>query len=121
MNRREFIKKSAFFSVLGVIAGAFSGGIRKPKQSPGGIIAFIRDNVLDKDGNYVIPPNPDVPKTWKAMHEFKHGVLKSSSGKKVTNRKQSIAISMSEAGINKRSKKSAKKSLKGKKSHKRKA
>ena len=31
------------------------------------------------------------------MHEFKAGTLKSSSGDKVTNRKQAIAIGMSEA------------------------
>lgn len=30
------------------------------------------------------------------MHKFKAGSLKSSSGKKVTNRKQAIAIMMSE-------------------------
>ena len=33
----------------------------------------------------------------KVMHEFKAGQLESSSGKKVTNRKQAIAIGMSEA------------------------
>lgn len=31
------------------------------------------------------------------MHEFKRGKLKSSSGDKVTNRKQAIAIGLSEA------------------------
>lgn len=31
------------------------------------------------------------------MHEFKEGKLKSSSGKKVTNRKQAVAIGISEA------------------------
>jgi hypothetical protein len=33
----------------------------------------------------------------KAMHEFKEGKLKSSSGDKVTNPKQAIAIGLSEA------------------------
>jgi hypothetical protein len=34
----------------------------------------------------------------KAMHEFKHGELKSGkSGKKVTNRQQAVAIGLSEA------------------------
>lgn len=33
----------------------------------------------------------------KVMHEYKAGTLKSSSGSKVTNRKQAIAIGMSEA------------------------
>lgn len=37
-------------------------------------------------------------KVHKVMHEFKAGTLKSSSGQKVTNRKQAIAIAMSEAG-----------------------
>lgn len=36
-------------------------------------------------------------KMGKVMHEFKAGTLKSSSGAKVTNRKQAIAIGMSEA------------------------
>lgn len=42
-------------------------------------------------------------KIHKVMHEFKHGKLKSGSkhGKEVTDRKQAIAIAMSEAGIQK--------------------
>lgn len=36
-------------------------------------------------------------KVEKVMHEFKVGKLSSSSGKKVTNRKQAIAIALSEA------------------------
>ena len=36
-------------------------------------------------------------KTHKVMKEFKEGSLKSSSGKKVTRRKQAIAIALSEA------------------------
>ena len=37
-------------------------------------------------------------KVEKAMHERKHGTLRSgSSGKKVTSRKQAIAIGLSEA------------------------
>jgi hypothetical protein len=35
-------------------------------------------------------------KVHKVMHEYKVGSLKSSSGKKVTNRKQAIAIALSE-------------------------
>ena len=35
-------------------------------------------------------------KMQKVMHEFKAGTLKSSSGQKVTNPKQAIAIGMSE-------------------------
>lgn len=35
-------------------------------------------------------------KMHKVMSEFKNGTLKSSSGKKVTNRKQALAIAYSE-------------------------
>ncbi len=36
-------------------------------------------------------------KVEKAMHEMKEGKLKSGSGKKVTSRKQAVAIGLSEA------------------------
>lgn len=36
-------------------------------------------------------------KVEKAVHEYKHGELKSGSGKKVTSRKQAVAIGLSEA------------------------
>jgi hypothetical protein len=36
-------------------------------------------------------------KVKRAMHERKHGTLRSGSGKKVTSRKQAIAIGLSEA------------------------
>jgi|KBSMisStaDraftv2_1062788.scaffolds.fasta_scaffold1836507_2 hypothetical protein len=36
-------------------------------------------------------------KVHKVMHEFKEGSLKSSSGKKITNRKQAVAVALSEA------------------------
>ena len=36
-------------------------------------------------------------KVGKVMDEFKHGSLKSSSGQKVTNRRQAVAIALSEA------------------------
>ena len=41
-------------------------------------------------------------KVAKVMREFKRGELKSSSGAKVTNPKQAVAIGLSEAGISKR-------------------
>ena len=37
-------------------------------------------------------------KIGEVMHEFKEGTLKSSSGDKVTERKQALAIVISEAG-----------------------
>jgi len=36
-------------------------------------------------------------KVEKTMHEMKEGTLKSGSGKKVTSKKQSVAIGLSEA------------------------
>lgn len=36
-------------------------------------------------------------KVEKVMHEKKHGTLRTGSGKKVTSRKQAIAIGLSEA------------------------
>jgi Family of unknown function (DUF6496) len=36
-------------------------------------------------------------KVSKVMHEYKEGELKSSTGQKVTNRKQAVAIALSEA------------------------
>lgn len=36
-------------------------------------------------------------KVEKSMHEFKSGTLKSSSGRKVTNPKQAVAVGLSEA------------------------
>jgi hypothetical protein len=36
-------------------------------------------------------------KVKETMHEYKEGKLKSSSGQKVTNRKQAVAIGLSEA------------------------
>lgn len=36
-------------------------------------------------------------KVEKAMHEMKEGKLKSSSGKKVSSKKQAVAIGLSEA------------------------
>lgn len=44
-------------------------------------------------------------KIEKVMHEYKTGSLKSSSGSAVTNKKQAIAIAMSEAGKAKKKKK----------------
>lgn len=41
-------------------------------------------------------------KVAKVMGEFKRGKLKSSSGKKVTSRKQALAIAMSESGMSKK-------------------
>jgi hypothetical protein len=44
-------------------------------------------------------PTKGQKKVEKVMSEYKSGKLKSSSGKKVTSRKQATAIAMSEAGM----------------------
>lgn len=41
-------------------------------------------------------------KVSRVMREFKKGKLKSSSGKVVKNRKQAVAIGLSEAGLSKK-------------------
>lgn len=43
-------------------------------------------------------------KVEKVMHEFKEKKLKSSSGAKVKNKKQAVAIALSEAGMSKKKK-----------------
>ena len=47
-------------------------------------------------------PMPKQAKVGKVMREFKAGKLKSSSGQKVTNPKQAMAIGLSEAGLSKK-------------------
>jgi len=54
-------------------------------------------------------------KVQKVMHEYKGGTLRSSSGQKVTNRKQAVAIAMSEAGMSKKKKVKKRGRKKGKK------
>jgi hypothetical protein len=44
-------------------------------------------------------------KVRKVMREFGKGKLKSSSGQKVTSRKQAVAIALSEAGLSKKQRK----------------
>jgi hypothetical protein len=70
-------------------------------------------SALDKKMASQINPDPNRPiffkkggiaeqnKIRKVMHEFKEGELHSSSGQKVTDRKQAIAIALSEAGVSK--------------------
>jgi len=58
-------------------------------------------------------PMPKQAEVGKVMREFKAGKLKSSSGQKVTNPKQAMAIGLSEAGISKPKKGSDMKYAKG--------
>jgi len=48
-------------------------------------------------GKYIMPSPRQKAKVRTVMHEYKTGQLKSSSGGKVTNRKQAVAIALSEA------------------------
>ncbi len=41
----------------------------------------------------------DHKKVGKVLREFRAGTLKSSSGEKITNRKQALAVALSEAGL----------------------
>jgi hypothetical protein len=50
----------------------------------------------------IMKPGRKKRKVKKVLGEFKRKKLKSSSGKKVTNRKQAIAIALSEARRKKR-------------------
>ena len=55
------------------------------------IIIYLKNNIMAK---YSEKAGEKVEKT---MHEMKEGKLKSGSGKKVTSKKQAIAIGLSEA------------------------
>ena len=66
-------------------------------------VRAIQDNiqkaeVTDED---VFKASSENKKVKKVMDEFAAGKLKSSSGEKVTDRKQAIAIAMSESGLSK--------------------
>jgi hypothetical protein len=63
----------------------------------------------DAGGN----PMPKKNKVATVMREFRSGKLKSSSGQKVTNPKQAMAIGLSEAGLSKPKKGSEMKYSKG--------
>lgn len=54
-------------------------------------------------------------KVGKVMHEYKHGGLKSGSGRKVKSRKQAVAIAMSESGQSRRRKSTKSKTSRGRK------
>lgn len=44
-------------------------------------------------------------KVYTVMSEFKRGTLRSSSGRKVTSRKQAVAIALSEARLSRKKRK----------------
>lgn len=53
-------------------------------------------------GHYDMKADKMKDKVAKTMREYKAGKLKSSSGDKVTNQKQAVAIAMSKAGKDKK-------------------
>ena len=59
----------------------------------------------DRSANFKNSRHGGPAKVEKVMHEFKEGDLKSSSGAKVTSKKQAVAIAMSEAGMSRKKKK----------------
>ena len=50
-------------------------------------------------------PTKAAKKIGRVLHEYKAGTLRSGSGKKVSSRKQAVAIAMHEAGVGKNKKK----------------
>ena len=76
----------------------------QPKAEPKDLIyrptkpAKPKEEIMAKKGGKITGQ----AKVGKVMSEFKAGKLKSSSGKKVTNPKQAIAIGLSEAGMSKK-------------------
>ena len=66
----------------------------------------LEDEALEPGAEYLKKAKGGMTKSQKkvgtVMKEFKAGKLKSSSGKKVTNPKQAIAIGLSEAGMSKK-------------------
>jgi len=80
-------------------------------EPKGGDSKSIIDNMPEDWNNKFKSIDPDIEKGGKGltgekkvawvMREFKNGTLKDSHGKVVTDRKQAIAIAMSEAGLSK--------------------
>ncbi len=61
------------------------------------VLEAYRQNKISKDLLLKAVKSAKDKKVFKVMGEFKEGSLKSSSGKKVTDKKQAMAIAMSEA------------------------
>ena len=68
-----------------------------PWNIPGNVMAYLLCFSFFKKYTMVKYSKKSQDKVEKTMHELKHGKLKSGTGKKVTSRKQAIAIGLSEA------------------------
>ena len=77
-------------------AGGQSGGMNQTFNMQPQAMSGPNDQVRFAKGGQA--------KVGKVMREFKAGKLKSSSGQKVTNPKQAIAIGLSEAGLSRKAK-----------------
>ena len=72
------------------------------KATTGGKVKkFGVTNLGGKSADAGGKPMPKKNKVRKVMKEFQSGELKSSSGRKVKNPKQAVAIALSEAGMSK--------------------
>lgn len=77
----------------------------RQKDFDNGEVRFLwSDRNIYKDSNYEKGGQTAAQKKKieKVMHEFKMGTLKSSSGDKVSDREQAIAIALSEVGLSKK-------------------
>lgn len=90
--------------MVGILTKAFEARVRQiyagfEKANPS---TNVNTNLVDEDDPLYKAGNPkQQAKVKKVMEEFKNGKLKSGSGDAVTDRKQAIAIAMSEAGLSK--------------------
>ena len=90
-------------------AGGMGRGLEDEKLKPGK--EYVEGYVSEAERRMMQDNMPEMKKggmtkaqkkVGTVMSEFKKGKLKSSSGKKVTNPKQAIAIGLSEAGMSKK-------------------
>jgi hypothetical protein len=124
----EDLKKSMPKASLGLLIGAGADKLLKGSESArsftknlgltGNLLGNYYDKKASKDANQKTTTQQVTTKKAggmtkgqkkisKVMREFKAKKLKSSSGQKVTNPKQAIAIALSEAGQSKKMKKAA--------------
>jgi hypothetical protein len=90
-----------------ILSRDFGENLPKPRPIRRNIFPWLAHStmaeVMATEGN-PMPPKTKAGKQAKVktvLHEFKAGTLRSSAGPKVTNRKQAIAIALSESGQSK--------------------
>ena len=97
-------------SLPGVLKSPALHEVMKPLRH---LQAIAADAHADEKGEFGATRlvHEESEKIAKVMKEFKDGTLKSSSGEKVTDRSQAIAIALSEAGLSKKEEKKVEKSI----------